>query len=129
MALKLVRRGVRLHPNEVGSFNSGWVNVVSKEKRSPYLLGANDLRVTVTARNCDGVRIIDWGVDPGLYVEEKSDGRMHSLVACVTGKGWGGVVRVLNPTENTEVTIMSEPLPPPLLRRKFTALGRWLPWR
>ena len=129
MALKLIRRGARLHPAEVPP-GSGWVNAYKPGTTFPYFIGAENQRLTVTATNCDGVRIYDWGKSPNLYTEVVSDSTLHSAVALVTGAGFGPVVRVLNPTKNTEVTIMSEPLPPPLLNsRVCEALGRWLPWR
>lgn len=129
MALKLIRRGARLHPAKVEP-GTGWVNAARPGSTFPYFIGTGELVVTVTATNCDGVRIYDWDTNPNLFVESSTSGTMHSAVACVSGTKFGPVVRVLNPTENTEVTILSEPLPPPLLNsRVATALGRWLPWR
>lgn len=129
MALRLVRRGARLCPNEVAP-GKGWVNVVSPGGSNPYIFPKYDQCLTVTATECDGVRIYDWGKNPNLYTESTSGSRLHSVTALISGTRLGPVVRVLNPTENTEVTIMSEPLPPPLLfSRVATALGRWLPWR
>ena len=128
MALKRIRRGARLHPAQVKP-GSGWANVTAPGSTNPYFIGAADQRLTVTASNCDGVRIYDWGKSPNLYTESTPGSTLHSAVALVSNMGFGPVVRVLNPTENTEVTIMSEPLPPPLLNSRFARLGRWLPWR
>lgn len=83
--------------------------------------------ISVTATGCDGVRIYDWDTASDLYAEGVSQGGLHTCSAYISGAR--GVIRVLNPTENTGVIIMSEPLPPPLLRRIFAALGGWLPWR
>ena len=112
MALKLIRRGARLHPAEVKP-GTGWVNVNAPGGTNPYFIGAADQRLTVTATNCGGVRIYDWGKNPNWYTESTPGSTLHSAVALVTGVGYGPVVRVLNPTESTEVIIMSEPLPPP----------------
>lgn len=127
MALKLIRRGPRLHPAQVTP-GSGWVNVTAPGSTKPYFIGAADQRLTVTASNCGGVRIYDWGKDPNWYTESTPGSTLHSAVALVSNMGLGPVVRVLNPTKNTEVTIMSEPLPPPLPLSRF-APWRWLPWR
>ena len=118
MALKLVRRGARLVPAEAKP-GTGWVNVNSPGSSNPYIFGQVDQRLTVTAMNCDGVRIYDWGKNPALYVESAQGGSLHSAVALVSGVGYGPVVRVLNPTENTEVTILSETIPPPLRSRQL----------
>lgn len=114
MGLSLIRRGERLHPNEVTP-GTGWVNVCRPGTAHPYLIGAGEFLVTVTATGCDGVRIYDWGKSRGLFVESASGGGLHTAVALISGTGVGPVVRVLNPTESTEVTIMSRPLPPPLV--------------
>lgn len=112
MGLNLIRRGAKLHPNAVTP-GTGWVNTTTPGGINPYIFDRVDQCLTVTATNCDGVRIYDWGRNPNLYVESAQEGKMHSAVALVSGAGYGPVVRVLNPTENTEVTIMSETLPPP----------------
>ena len=127
MALRLVRWGARLHPNEVTPGN-GWVNAVAKGGTKPYMIGAGDFLVTATATGCGGVRIYDWDRRGTPFVESVSSGGLHSVTALISGTSFGPVVRVLNPTENTEVTIMSEPIPPPLLRRIFARLVGWLPW-
>lgn len=121
MALRLVRWGARLCPNEVAP-GTGWVNVVSPGSSNPYIFPRYDQCLTVTATECDGVRIYDWGKNLNLYTESTSGSRLHSAVAFVSGAGVGPVVRVLNPTESTEVTIMSEPLPPPYFVER---LLRW----
>lgn len=124
MALKLIRRGARMVPAEVEP-GTGWVNVTAPGGSNPYIFDRVDQRLTVTATDCDGVRIIDWGVSPNVYVESAQGGTLHSAVALVSGVRYGPVVRVLNPTESTEVKIMSEPLPPPY----FVGLLRaWLGW-
>lgn len=128
MALKLIRRGPRLHPAEVKP-GSGWANVTAPGNTNPYFIGAADQRLTVTASNCGGVRIYDWGKNPNWYTESTPGSTLHSAVALVSNMGVGPVVRVLNPTENTKVTILSELLPPPLLNSWFARLGGWLPWR
>lgn len=122
MALKLVSRGARLLPNQVTP-GSGWVNVTKEGSTNPYF----DSGVfTVQASNCDGVRLFDFAAKGTPHVESQA-GNWKQVSAIVTNVA---VVRVLNPTDNTEVTILSEPLPPPLLNsRVVTALGRWLPWR
>ena len=125
MGLNLIKRGEKLHPNEVAP-GSGWVNTTRPGSNHPYFVGPGELLVTVTATGCDGVRIYDWDKDGNPFVESTSRGTMHSAVSCVSGTRLGPVIRVLNPTESTEVTIMSRPLPPPLFRR--ICLG-WLPWR
>lgn len=128
MALKLVRRGARLVPAEANP-GTGWVNVNAPGNSNPYIFDRVDQRLTVTAMNCDGVRIYNWGKDPALYVESAQGGSLHSVVALVSGAGFGPVVRVLNPTENTEVTILSETIPPlrsrQLCRRVAKAVAAW----
>lgn len=121
MALKLIRRGARMVPAEVEP-GTGWVNVTAPGDSNPYIFDHVDQRLTVTATDCDGVRIYDWGVSPNVYVESTQGGTLHSAVALVSGIKFGPVVRVLNPTESTEVTIMSEPLPPPYFVER---LLRW----
>ena len=112
MGLSLIRRGERVVPAEAAP-GTGWVNTTTPGGRNPYIFDKADQCLAVTATNCGGVRIYDWGRSPSLYVESAQEGKMHSAVALVSGAGYGPVVRVLNPTESTEVTIISRPLPPP----------------
>lgn len=105
MALKLISRGARLHPTQVNP-GSGWVNVTKVGSTNPYF-GSGVF--TVQASNCDGVRLFDFTAKNAPHVESQA-GNWKQVSAIVTNVA---VVRVLNPTENTEVTIMSEPLPPP----------------
>lgn len=121
MALTLISQGVRNLAAKVERTGSGWVNMVAPGGGPYFGPGA----FTVQATGCDGVRIYDWR-NNNDYVENTT-GTSHYARMIVTSTA---VVRVLNPTDNTEVTILSEPLPPPLLNsRVVTALGRWLPWR
>lgn len=113
MGLNLIKRGEKLHPNEVAP-GSGWVNTTQPGSNNPYLVGPGELLVTVTATGCDGVRIYDWGRDGQPFVESASGGSLHTAVALISGTGVGPVIRVLNPTESTEVIIMSRPLPHPV---------------
>lgn len=112
MALKLIKRGEKLHPCDTTP-GTGWVNTTAPGNTNPYFIGLGDLLVTVTAAGCDGVRIYDWDRDGLPFVESQSGSKLHTAVACVHGTRLGPVVRVLNPTESTEVTILSRPLPPP----------------
>ena len=125
MGLNLIRCGERVVPADAAP-GTGWVNVTEPGGSNPYIFGRVDQCLTVTATNCDGVRIYDWSKGHDLFVESAPGGTMHSAVAFVSGTRYGPVVRVLNPTESTEVTIMSRPLPPPLFRR--ICLG-WSWWR
>lgn len=120
MALKLIRRGARLHPVEVKP-GTGWVNVTKAGDTNPYF-GPGVF--TAQASNCDGVRLFDFAAKGTPHVESQA-GNWKQVSAIVTGMA---VVRVLNPTENTEVTIMSEPLPPPLRNCVLARLGV-APWR
>ena len=102
MGLNLIRRGPRNHPTTVEGAGSGWVNVLAP---SVYL-GSGVF--TAQATGCDGVRIYDWN-NSMAYVEDTAGTAHHARMIVTTT----AVVRVLNPTENTEVTIMSETIPPP----------------
>lgn len=104
MALRLIWRGAVLRPTEVKP-GSGWVNV-NNPGGGPYF-GAGVFRVQ--ASNCDGLRLFDFSIRNNPFVETTT-GNLKQVSAIVTTTA---VVRVLNPTENTEVTILSEPLPPP----------------
>lgn len=131
MARRLIKRGTRRIPAAVqsGQSGDGWVNLVAPGTSNPYFFPVEYQRITVTASGCGGVRIYDWGKNANLYTESTSGGTLHCATAVASGVGYGPVVRVLNPTENTEVTILSETIPPPLLRRTFARLVGWLPWR
>lgn len=125
MALRLVRRGSWRVPVTVPP-GSGWVNAVTAGSTpNPYVVETS--QVAVTATGCDGVRIIDWDNNRDLYAEGVSSGGMHTCTAHVLGGR--GVVRILNPTDKTEVVVTSIPIPPLLNSRILTALVRWLPWR
>ena len=95
---------------------------------NPYVVESGQTVVTVTATGCDGVRVYDWDTTRDLYAEGVSQGGAHTVTAHILGGR--GVVRVLNPTDKTEVIVTAIPIPPPLLNsRVATLLGRWLPWR
>lgn len=128
MAMRLIKRGARRIP-AAAQPGDGWVNVTKPGTDHPYISPIEDQRITVTASGCGGVRIYDWGKSANLYTESTSGGTLHCATAVVSGVGYGPVVRVLNPTKNTEVTIVSELIPPPLLRRTFARLVGWSPWR
>ena len=117
MGLNLIRREIRTHAWAIES-GTGWVNLLADTTGYPYF---GDGVFTVQATGCDGVRIYDWAA-PGRPFAENTSGTMHTVTAVVNHS----VIRVLNPTESTEVTIMSRPLPPPLFRR---ICWGWLPWR
>lgn len=110
MGLNLIRRGPRNLPATVESMSSGWVNVPAP---SVYL-GPGVF--TAQATGCDGVRIYDWNNNM-TYVEDTAGTAHHARMIVTTT----AVVRVLNPTENTEVTIMSETIPPPYFVRLLRA--------
>lgn len=112
MPMRLIKRGAFRIPVSVQP-GDGWVNVTKPGSSRPYIFPVEDQRITVTASGCGGVRIYDWGKNTGLYTESTSGATLHCATAVVTGVGFGPVVRVLNPTENTEVTIVSELIPPP----------------
>lgn len=111
MARRLIKRGARRIPAAAQPGN-GWVNVAAPGSDNPYIFPREDQRITVTASGCGGVRIYDWGKNPNLYTESTPGSTSHCATAMVSGAGFGPVVRVLNPTENTEVTIVSELIPP-----------------
>lgn len=125
MARRKIRGGsgcIRLVPQT----GSGWVNCTrGRDNPDPYplaYLGA--MRVTVTATKCGGVRLYDW--DNGTaQAEHTSPGGLHTLTGITTGQR-GPVVRVLNPTDETEIIVNYEVLnpPPPCIKRWL----RWLGW-
>lgn len=108
----------------VAQDGSGWVNCTpGRDDANPYPLAhRGTMRVTVSATGCGGVRLYDW--DNGTaQAEHTSAGGLHTLTGIVTGRR-GPVVRVLNPTENTEVLVNYEVLnPPPLHRAIFALVG------
>lgn len=91
---------------------SGWVNCTLPEDTNPYPLGSRGaMRVTVTATKCGGVRLYDW--DNGTaQAEHTSPGGLHTLTGITVGNR-GPVVRVLNPTSETEIIVNYEVLNPP----------------
>lgn len=104
MTLKLIQRGaelVKLTP-EIGT---GW-----KPATHDGLDAATDTRpelMTVTAQNCDGLRIYDFD-QPGSPYWETTGGANHTLT--VVKQVRRGAVRVLNPTSETKVSISKIPL-------------------
>lgn len=112
MARRLIKRGALRIP-AAAQPGDGWVNVTTPGTANPYIFPVEDQRITVTASGCGRVRIYDWGKNSGLYTESASGGTLHCVTAVVSGVGYGPVLRVLNPTENTEVTVVSELIPPP----------------
>lgn len=123
MALKLIRRGAWRVPITIAP-GTGWVNTTIGG--NPYVVEDGPVILSATATGCDGVRIYDWDKTRDLYAEGVSQGGMHACSAHVLGAR--AVVRVLNPTDKTEVTVTAIPIPP-LPRRIFARLGGWLPWR
>ena len=116
MALKQVKMGRRLIPTGKPT-GTGWVNVTLMGSTSPYITNEPGLRgvpheLHVTANNCSGIRIIDWGISPNHYREDNSPGSLNSTTCVISGRGYGAVVRVLNPTDSTQVTVVANPIPP-----------------
>lgn len=116
MALKQVKMGRRLIPASKPT-GTGWVNVTRTGTTSPYIANESGLRgvpheLHVTASNCSGVRIIDWGISSNHYREDTSPGLLNSATVVISGQGLGAVVRVLNPTDSTQVTVVANPIPP-----------------
>lgn len=103
---------------------TGWVNCGFAGTTHPYPLefkGA--MRVTVTATGCGGVQLYDWDNNT-RFAEHTSPGGLHTLTGITVGNR-GPVIRVLNPTEKTEIIVNYEILnPPPCIKRCL----RWLGW-
>lgn len=122
MARRKIRGGsgcVRL----VAQPGSGWVNGTLPEDTNPYPLGLRGtMWVTVTATGCGGVQLHDW--DGVGYAEYVAAGGLHTLTGIVTGRR-GPVIRVLNPTSETEIIVNYEILNPPPCIERFL---RWLGW-
>ena len=108
MALKLIRRGAWRVPITIAP-GTGWVNTTIGG--NPYVVEDGPVILSATATGCDGVRIYDWDKTRDLYAEGVSQGGMHACSAHVLGAR--AVVRVLNPTDKTEVTVTAIPIPPP----------------
>ena len=124
MALKLIRRGPRTLRVSPGA-GTGWRYI--KDGTWQYLLaGSGWCVVTATATHCAGVRIEDANY-PVPRPTQAGDATA-SLVADLTSTRTV-MVAVLDPTSDTEVIVTAIPIPPPLPRRGFSRLGRWLPWR
>lgn len=104
MALKLIRRGpetVRLVPDK----GTGWKNCLRPGNTSPYMGG---VFLAVQATGCDGLRLIDWGGDrPDVEVTT------GAVKAAQMVGNTNTVIRVLNPTDKTEVIMHVVPIPPP----------------
>ena len=119
MVLKLIRRGpqtVRLVPDK----GAGWKNCLRPGNPSPYMEG---VFLAVQATGCDGLRLIDWNGDrPDV---ETTTGAVKT--AQMVGNT-STVIRVLNPTDKTEVIMHVVPIPPPLRNRVLARLGVAL-WR
>lgn len=105
----------------VAQGGSGWVNCTLPEDTNPYpLVLRGTMRVTVTATGCGGVQLHDW--DGAGYAEHVAAGGLHTLTGIVTGRR-GPVIRVLNPTSETEIIVNYEILnPPPPLHKALVAL-------
>ena len=103
--MKLIKRGaelVQLTP----TIGSGWQRA---NRGSGIDATTNDYPelMTVTAHNCDGVRVFDYDT-AGNPVWESTGGKNQVLT--VIKQGRRGVVWVLNPTSETKVTISTIPL-------------------
>ena len=97
---------VRLKLGEGGM--DGWMNCALPGEKSPYPLATlGTLRVTVTATKCGGVQLHDW--DRQVHAEHTSPGGLHTLTGITVGNR-GPVVRVLNPTNKTEIIVNYEVL-------------------
>lgn len=113
MALKLIRRGaetVRLVPDK----GTGWKNCLRPGNTSPYMGG---VFMAVQATGCDGLRLIDWGGDrPDVEVTT------GAVKAAQMVGNINTVIRVLNPTDKTEVIMHVVPIPPPCFVEVLRAL-------
>lgn len=102
---------VKLTPEQ----GEGWKNCLLND--NPYLFAtlkvAGWVEVTVTAFDCDGVRIIDWDRSANTNYDGVVSRKCSSVTAVLNRTGFGPVVRVNNPTESTEVYMSYRRLSPP----------------
>ena len=109
MALKLIRRG----PETIRLTTSPGEGDQPTTRGSEYypLKGYGWVQVTVTATSCGGLTVQDR--ENGYERETREGGPVASITGVFRAERYGPVVRVLNPTENTEVIMHVVPIPPP----------------
>lgn len=105
---------------------TGWVNALNGG--GVYYFGSGVVRITVTAKNVDGVKILDWDKDQYRSPEVAANDNKHATITAVFDLGASGrlVTRFLNPQANAEGIMTVETAPPPRVLAGFTAfLRRW----
>lgn len=105
---------------------TGWVNALNGG--GVYYFGSGVVRITVTAKNVDGVKILDWDKDQYRSPEVAANDNKHATITAVFDLGSSGrvVTRFLNPQANAEGIMSVETAPPPRVLAGFTAfLRRW----
>lgn len=107
--LKLVRSGPVTRQGVVDP-GSGWVNVKGYTTGdSPYWGDTGVYHITVTARNVDDLKIINWDNDKSEVVAP-TGGQYHTVSAVMDLSDTRLVIRVLNPTVETKVIVNMQPL-------------------
>ena len=130
--LKLVKQGPVTRPGVVNP-GSGWINVTGADPNNvnnPYWFGHSGYcLMTVTAWNVAGLRLLEWGKD--RFLESSYPGTSHSVSGVLDLSQRSAVVRVLNPTDKSEIVINWVPLSLSLsLRRIRRRVAKAVaPWR
>lgn len=105
---------------------TGWANALNGG--GVYYFGSGVVRITVTAKNVDGVKILDWDKDQYRSPEVAANDNKHATITAVFDLGSSGrvVTRFLNPQADAEGIMTVETAPPPRVLAGFTAfLRRW----
>lgn len=129
--LKLVKPGPVTRQGVVKP-GPGWVNVTGgnpQDLGNPYWAASGITHVTVTAWNCDGVRLIHWGGDG--EITSSTAGKAHTLSAVMDLTSNNAVIRVNNPTDKTKLIVNMQPLSlslslRSLYRRLCEVVSKWL---
>lgn len=118
MALQIVRKRVvkRLTPQSTAT---GWVNMVDAGGGVYPLIEGGVWTFTVTARDCAGLTVMnwgDWGAATNYAVAETRDPKNLTLTVAIDLKANSRiVVRTYDPTSTTEVIMTAEKQSPPPL--------------
>ena len=109
MGLNLIRRG----PETIRLTTSPGEGDQSTTRGDEYypLRGYGWVQVTVTATSCGGLAVQDR--ENGYDRETREGGPVASISGVFRAERYGPVVRVINPTDETEVIMHVVPIPPP----------------
>lgn len=95
-----------------GSKKAGWENALNRS--GVYYTGSGVVRITVTAKNVDGVKLFDWDKDIYRAPEVTANADKYATITATFDLGSSGrvVTRFLNPQADAEgiMTVETAPL-------------------